>query len=90
MSSLSSGCRADTAQLTADLATIESKSAKLKKVIDAAEDTVFAKFCARIKVANIRVYEDTQLSGAQGDNEAKLKIETQIARLNLQFVRTVP
>lgn len=71
-------------QLTSDLETIEASAAKRRKVIDKEEESIFSKFCRRIKVANIREYEEKQLKGAQGDNELKLQFETQIARLGHQ------
>lgn len=50
-------------------------------VVDAAEDRVFGSFCREIGVANIRDYEARQLKLAQEESEARLRFETQIARL---------
>ncbi|KAI0290144.1 hypothetical protein BC826DRAFT_1106624 [Russula brevipes] len=50
-------------------------------VVDAAEDHVFGNFCREIGVANIREYESRQLKLAQEESEARLRFETQIARL---------
>lgn len=50
-------------------------------VVDAAEDQVFGAFCREIGVANIRDYEARQLKLAQEESEARLRFETQIARL---------
>ena len=49
--------------------------------MDAAEDQVFGSFCSDIGVANIRDYEARQLKLAQEESEARLRFETQIARL---------
>jgi structural maintenance of chromosome 1 len=46
-----------------------------------AEDQVFGAFCREIGVANIRDYEARQLKLAQEESEARLRFETQIARL---------
>jgi structural maintenance of chromosome 1 len=53
----------------------------LASVVDAAEDQVFGAFCREIGVANIRDYEARQLKLAQEESEARLRFETQIARL---------
>lgn len=50
--------------------------------MDAAEDQVFGAFCREIGVANIRDYEARQLKLAQEESEARLRFETQIARLS--------
>ncbi|KAH9991916.1 cohesin complex subunit psm1 [Russula vinacea] len=50
-------------------------------VVDAAEDQVYGNFCREIGVANIRDYEARQLKLAQEESEARLRFETQIARL---------
>jgi len=49
--------------------------------VDAAEDQVFGSFCREIGVASIRDYEARQLKLAQEESEARLRFETQIARL---------
>ena len=49
--------------------------------MDAAEDQVYGAFCREIGVANIRDYEARQLKLAQEESEARLRFETQIARL---------
>ncbi|KAI0247997.1 cohesin complex subunit psm1 [Lactifluus subvellereus] len=50
-------------------------------VVDAAEDQVYGSFCREIGVANIRDYEARQLKLAEEESEARLRFETQIARL---------
>lgn len=71
---------------TKELDKIEGKLASLKKTIDAAEAAIFKDFCRRIKVANIREYEETQLRTAQEGNEATLKFDNQLAKLSHQCV----
>ncbi|TBU39664.1 condensin complex subunit SMC1 [Dichomitus squalens] len=53
----------------------------LASVINEAEDGIFADFCERIGVNNIREYEERQLKLAQAESEARLQFDTQIARL---------
>jgi structural maintenance of chromosome 1 len=60
------------------------KADDLLRVVNVAEDTVFAEFCRRIGVANIREYEDVQLRAAEEESEARVKFDTQIARLTHQ------
>lgn len=47
---------------------------------------MFAAFCGEIGVSNIREYEERQLKVAQEESEARLRFDTQIARLTHQFV----
>ncbi|KAH9053337.1 cohesin complex subunit psm1 [Lactarius vividus] len=54
---------------------------RFASVVDAAEDGVYGDFCREIGVANIREYEARQLKLAQEETEARLRFETQIARL---------
>ncbi len=56
----------------------------LETVINEAEDGVYADFCERIGVENIRQYEERQLKVAQEESLAKLQFQTQIARLTHQ------
>ncbi|CAG8670941.1 475_t:CDS:10, partial [Acaulospora colombiana] len=62
-------------------AKLESDLEKLQAVIDEAEDGIFRDFCQKIRVSNIRDYEDHQLKAAQGEAEARLRFDSQIARL---------
>ena len=55
-------------------------------MVDAAEDRVYGDFCREIGVANIREYEARQLRLAQEEIEARLRFETQIARLTHLYV----
>ncbi|KAJ8515491.1 hypothetical protein ONZ45_g7107 [Pleurotus djamor] len=56
----------------------------LQSAINDAEDEVFAAFCEKIEVANIREYEERQLKLAQEESEARLRFDNQIARLTHQ------
>ncbi|KAF4618816.1 hypothetical protein D9613_009734 [Agrocybe pediades] len=56
----------------------------LSQVINEAEDDVFAAFCRKIGVSNIREYEERQLKVAQEESQARLRFDTQIARLSNQ------
>ncbi|KAF9457597.1 condensin complex subunit SMC1 [Collybia nuda] len=58
--------------------------AELETVINAAEDQVFTAFCRKIKVSNIREYEERQMKVAQEESRARLQYETQISRLTHQ------
>lgn len=57
--------------------------------MNAAEDEIFSAFCRKIKVSNIREYEERQLKVAQEESEARLRFDNQIARLTHQYVRFV-
>lgn len=57
---------------------------KLADAISEAEVDVFAEFCASIGVSNIRDYEERQLKAATLESEARVRFETQIARLTHQ------
>ncbi|KAF8587801.1 condensin complex subunit SMC1 [Ramaria rubella] len=74
-----------------DQVKLESSHNKLQKtieeltsVINAAEDKVFGAFCRKIKVKHIREYEERQLKASQDESEARLRFDTQIARLTHQ------
>lgn len=56
----------------------------LSATVNNEEDRIFAAFCRKIKVANIREYEERQLKVAQEESEARLRFDTQIARLTHQ------
>jgi structural maintenance of chromosome 1 len=63
---------------------LSSQLAELQSVIDAAEDGVFASFCSRIGVENVRVYEERQLKVAEEESQARLRFDQQVARLTHQ------
>ena len=58
-------------------------------MVDAAEDGVYGDFCRQIGVVNIRDYEARQLKLAQEETEARLRFETQIARLTHLYVSPI-
>lgn len=60
--------------------------AQLSIAVNVAEDGVFAAFCQKIDVSNIREYEERQLKVAQEESQARLRFDTQIARLRNQYV----
>lgn len=57
---------------------------KLQVAIDEVEAEIFGGFCRKIRVDNIREYEDRQLKVAQEESEARLKFDAQISRLTHQ------
>ncbi|TIB40096.1 hypothetical protein E3P86_00824 [Wallemia ichthyophaga] len=72
-----------------ELDTMRSSYDALKRELDdvlaivhRAEDGVFEPFCARIGIENIREYEDREGRVAAAESEARVKFETQIAKLN--------
>ena len=72
-------------QLQTTYDTLKAKIEELVAIVNSAEDNVFADFCRRIKVSNIREYEERQLKVAQEESEARLRFDTQIARLTHQY-----
>lgn len=71
---------------TAELEAVDEKIATLEETIDEAEASIFTAFCRKIKVANIRDFEDTQLKQSLEDNASTLKFTTVINKLNHQSV----
>ncbi|KAF8650227.1 hypothetical protein AX16_005342 [Volvariella volvacea WC 439] len=67
-----------------DYSALENRIQGLATTINAEEDEIFAAFCERIGVANIREYEERQLKVAQEESEARLRFDNQIARLTHQ------
>ncbi|RUS31129.1 LOW QUALITY PROTEIN: hypothetical protein BC938DRAFT_478410 [Jimgerdemannia flammicorona] len=72
-------------QASADLALLESDINKLEAKINATEDSIFRDFCLRIRVSNIREYEERQLRLAQETAEMRLKFATQQSRVQNQL-----
>ncbi|EEB88445.1 hypothetical protein MPER_13717, partial [Moniliophthora perniciosa FA553] len=64
---------------------IQRQIRQLSETVNEAEDEVFEAFCRRIRISNIREYEERQLKLAQEESEARLRFEQQIARLTHQF-----
>ncbi|TEB34053.1 condensin complex subunit SMC1 [Coprinellus micaceus] len=69
---------------TSAYAALKSQIDGLAETINAAEDAIFVQFCRKIKVSNIREYEERQLKIAQEESQARLRYDTQIARLTHQ------
>lgn len=66
-------------------ATLQEQIAELATIVNEAEDGIFKAFCHKIKVHNIREYEERQLKMAQEESKARLQYETQISRLTHQY-----
>jgi structural maintenance of chromosome 1 len=62
----------------------QKEATRLSSLIEVTEDKMFAAFCKKIHVDNIRDYEGRQLKHAEEENEARLRFRTQLARLNNQ------
>lgn len=56
----------------------------LQVVVDKADDQIFRDFCRKIRVKNIREYEERQLKAIQEGSEARTRFNTQIQRLTHQ------
>jgi len=56
---------------------IDDQLTGLEQILNEADDKVFAEFCQRIEVDNIRDYEEVQLKMAQEENEALEKFTVQ-------------
>lgn len=65
---------------------LQKKIEELASVVNIAEDRIFGDFCRKIKVKDIREYEQRQLKASQDESEARLRFDTQIARLTHQCV----
>jgi structural maintenance of chromosome 1 len=68
------------------LTKLQERIATLSATVYEAEDEVFALFCRKIGVETIREYEEQQLKVAQEESQARLRFDTQIARLSNQYV----
>lgn len=64
--------------------TLTAQIAALRAVVDEAENGVFASFCTKIGVKDIREYEERQLKVAEEESQARLRYDQQIARLTHQ------
>ncbi|KAF9454363.1 condensin complex subunit SMC1 [Macrolepiota fuliginosa MF-IS2] len=64
---------------------LQAKIKQLAAVVNDAEDGIFGTFCQNIGVENIREYEERQLKAAQEESQARLRFDTQIARLGHQL-----
>ncbi len=66
--------------------TLREQIDALRAAIDEAESDVFAEFCETVGVENIRTFEERQLKLAEEESAARLRFDTQIARLTHQYV----
>ena len=71
-------------QAKANYDALVKRISALSDVVNAAEDQTFSAFCRKIGVTNIREYEQRQLKAAEEENNARLRFDTQIARLTHQ------
>jgi structural maintenance of chromosome 1 len=65
---------------------LNEKIEEFLTIVNAAEDGLFNTFCRKIGVSTIREYEERQLKVAQEESQARLRYDTQIARLTNQYV----
>ena len=68
-----------------ELDSVERKQARLRKVVEDAEDAIFAEFCTKIGVDDVREYEQKQLKAQQDSNASQLRFDTQIKKLGHQI-----
>jgi structural maintenance of chromosome 1 len=73
------------AQAMASLDSLRTAINELQETVSAVQDQVFAKFCARLKYENIRVYEQRQGFLQQENAHKKLEFITQKSRLDNQL-----
>ncbi|KAM0787898.1 hypothetical protein ACM66B_003947 [Microbotryomycetes sp. NB124-2] len=71
--------------IQAEIDTLEAKRDELEAAIAVEENVIFADFCKRIKVPNIRAYEETRLRDAEAEQAAEVDFKKQIARLSTQL-----
>ncbi|PWN33846.1 putative SMC1-chromosome segregation protein [Meira miltonrushii] len=69
-------------QAQTELQQLESQTTGIQQTVNTEDDRVFADFCARIGVSNIREYEDHQMQLMQLQNDARSEFELQMQRLN--------
>ncbi|CDR88460.1 probable SMC1-chromosome segregation protein [Sporisorium scitamineum] len=67
-----------------ELNQLQRQMSTLETVVNRAEDRIFATFCRRIGVDNIREYEERQVRLMERQSDARLQFESQLARLNHQ------
>ena len=58
---------------------------ELQETVNEADDKIFGAFCRKIKVKNIREYEERQLKALQEGSEARTRFSVQISRLKHQL-----
>ncbi|PWN23168.1 cohesin complex subunit psm1 [Microstroma glucosiphilum] len=80
--------KVETARSTAE--STQSQMNALTETVNADDDELFASFCERIGVADIREYEERQLQVLERQKDARLEFETQMKRLEhqIKFIRS--
>lgn len=76
------GLGPQTIRAQSDLEQLESQTVGIRQTVNAEDDRVFADFCARIGVDNIREYENHQMRLMQLQNDARSEFELQMKRLD--------
>ncbi|KAG1758082.1 hypothetical protein EDD22DRAFT_1000340 [Suillus occidentalis] len=71
-------------QAQASHSKLSSQITEIQAAIDSPEDGVFASFCSQIGVENVREYEERQLKVSEEENQARLRLNQQVARLTHQ------
>nr|WJN25071.1 condensin complex subunit [Tranzscheliella williamsii] len=67
-----------------ELEKLQRQMSSLETIVHREEDQIFAPFCRRIGVDNIREYEERQVRLMERQSDARLQFESQLARLNHQ------
>jgi structural maintenance of chromosome 1 len=70
---------------TTERDTLAQSIATFTKIIEAAEGDIFADFCRRVGIKNIKEYEASALVQDQQETETNLKFQKQISRLTHQI-----
>lgn len=68
-------------QASTALDAVREQLATLQAVVDEADDGVFEDFCRKIRVKNIREYEERQLKALQEGSEARTRFNANIQKL---------
>ncbi|KAK4053210.1 Structural maintenance of chromosomes protein 1 [Microbotryomycetes sp. JL221] len=71
--------------IESSIASLEKKQHEYEAAIAVEEDVIFRQFCQRIKVPNIRTYEQTRLKDAEAEQSAEVEFKKQIARYTNQL-----
>ncbi|KAF9435609.1 Structural maintenance of chromosomes protein 1 [Entomortierella beljakovae] len=73
-------------QSSRDLATHESEISRIDAIVHQIEDEIFSTLCQKVRVANIREYEEQKLKRSQQISERRAKYETLLSKLNNQLM----
>jgi structural maintenance of chromosome 1 len=57
---------------------------ELQTTINVEEDAIFSAFCKRLRLSDIREYENKALKEARAQAEANMQLDRQLARLRNQ------